>query len=77
MTLIDLLLDITEQDMSKIASLGLNTVRIPIGYWACDIVDEPYVQGQVVHLKNALRWAKTYDIDVMVDLHGLPGSQNG
>ncbi|KAL7412182.1 glycoside hydrolase superfamily [Mrakia frigida] len=68
---------IVEEDFKLIQAAGLNTVRIPIGYWAFDLLDEPYVQGQINHLGNALKWAKTYDLDVMVDLHGLPGSQNG
>lgn len=29
----------------------------------------------VDYLEKGLRWAKTYDLDVMIDLHTLPGSQ--
>jgi glucan 1,3-beta-glucosidase len=41
------LADITEEDFQLIQAAGLNTVRIPIGYWAFDLNDEPYVQGQI------------------------------
>ena len=40
----------TRDDFEDIKSAGLNSVRIPIGYWAVDVNDqEPYVSGQVSH----------------------------
>ncbi|CAD6586594.1 MAG: hypothetical protein TREMPRED_004495, partial [Tremellales sp. Tagirdzhanova-0007] len=38
---------------------------------------EPYVQGQLPYLERALYWSDEYGIDVLLDLHGLPGGQNG
>jgi glucan 1,3-beta-glucosidase len=56
----------------------LNHVRIPIGYWAYDIAPhEPFINGQHDYLLKAISWAQTYNIKVIVDLHGAPGSQNG
>jgi aryl-phospho-beta-D-glucosidase BglC (GH1 family) len=58
--------------------LRLNHVRVPIGYWAWDIEDgEPYIQGQLPYLRNAVDWASKYGLKVLIDLHGAPGSQNG
>ena len=58
--------------------MGLNFVRIPIGYWAFQLLDnDPYVQGQVQYLEKALGWARKNNIRVWIDLHGAPGSQNG
>lgn len=69
---------IVEDDIKQIASLGLNFVRIPIGYWAFLALDEdPYVQGQVKYLDQALEWCKKYNIQAWIDLHAVPGSQNG
>ncbi|KAL7422509.1 hypothetical protein Q5752_003157 [Cryptotrichosporon argae] len=69
---------ITETDFANIAAAGLNHVRIPIGYWAYDVSDgEPYVQGQAAYLEQAIGWARNHGLKVMVDLHGVPGSQNG
>ncbi|EDK43323.1 glucan 1,3-beta-glucosidase precursor [Lodderomyces elongisporus NRRL YB-4239] len=69
---------ITEDDFQQISYLGINMVRIPIGYWAFQLLDnDPYVQGQVEYLDKALEWARTHGLKVWVDLHGAPGSQNG
>jgi len=69
---------ITEDDFAEIAKVGLNHVRIPIGYWAVAPRDEdPYVQGQLDVLDKAIQWARTSKLKVMLDLHGAPGSQNG
>ena len=53
-------------------------MRIPIGYWAFQIESwEPYCQGQLPYLQQAIQWARQYGIKVLIDLHGAPGSQNG
>ncbi|KAK0315688.1 hypothetical protein LTR29_015683 [Friedmanniomyces endolithicus] len=53
-------------------------IRIPLGYWAVDLLDyEPYVSGQYTYLVRAVQWAKELGLNVMIDLHGAPGSQNG
>ncbi|WPH01774.1 glucan 1,3-beta-glucosidase [Acrodontium crateriforme] len=69
---------ITEGDFAEMKSMGLNFVRIPIGYWSVTPNNgDPYVQGAYDYLGNALDWAKANDIMVLIDLHGVPGSQNG
>jgi hypothetical protein len=36
----------TEKDFADIAAAGLNFVRIPIGFWAIDAInDEPFLVG--------------------------------
>ena len=63
---------------SVCADFRLNHVRIPIGYWAFDVAPgEPYIQGQKPYLLNAIGWAAKYNLKVIIDLHGAPGSQNG
>lgn len=68
----------TEQDFKDIKSYGLNLVRIAVGYWAFQkLPDDPYVQGQEKFVDQAIKWAKENDLNVWIDLHGVPGSQNG
>ena len=69
---------ITEDDFTQIGQNGLNHVRIPIGYWAVAPLDgDPYVQGQLNVLDQAISWARNANLKVLLDLHGAPGSQNG
>ena len=69
---------ITQDDFNQIAQIGLNHVRIPIGYWAvAPLQGDPYVQGQLTVLDQAITWARGAGLKVMLDLHGAPGSQNG
>lgn len=69
---------ITQSDFNEIASMGLNHVRIPVGYWALNpLPGDPYVQGQLSYLDQAIGWARSSGLKVILDLHGAPGSQNG
>ncbi|CAO3697397.1 unnamed protein product [Rhizopus stolonifer] len=71
---------VTEDDFKKLASVKANHVRIPVGYWAFIKPDsnEPYVSnGQKKQIERVLGYCKKYGIYAIIDLHGLPGSQNG
>lgn len=62
---------ITRDDFFQIARAGLNHVRIPIGYWAVKpLPGEPYVQGQLGYLDQAIGWARDAGVRIMIDLHG-------
>ncbi|KAI9730364.1 MAG: exo-1,3-beta-glucanase [Cirrosporium novae-zelandiae] len=67
----------TFEDFQKIAAAGINTVRIPIGYWAFQKFNDPYIQGAQVFLDKALEWCRQTGLKAWVDLHGAPLSQNG
>lgn len=69
---------ISADDFKKMASLGLNTVRIPVGYWFLEsIVDssEHFPRGGERYLDQAVQWAKDAGLYVMIELHGAPGAQ--
>lgn len=62
---------ITQDDFNQMAKAGLNHVRIPIGYWSVIPIDgEPYVQGAYEKLREALDWANSAGLKVLIDLHG-------
>ena len=60
---------------------GFNHIRIPIGYWA--FIDEPAgtpfltMAGQTDQLTRVLAAASANGLYAIIDMHGLPGSQNG
>eukprot|EP00271_Cylindrocystis_brebissonii_P009938 TRINITY_DN2565_c0_g1_i1.p1 TRINITY_DN2565_c0_g1~~TRINITY_DN2565_c0_g1_i1.p1 ORF type:complete len:718 (+),score=135.32 TRINITY_DN2565_c0_g1_i1:62-2155(+) len=70
---------VTEEDFVWLAAKGVNTVRIPVGFWiAQDPTPEaPWVPGALAHLDEAFVWALRHHIRVVVCLHAVPGSQNG
>lgn len=71
---------ITEADFKTLATVKVNHVRIPVGFWAFIKPDagEPYVTtGQKAQIERILGYCNTYNMYAIIDLHGLPGSQNG
>ncbi|KAJ3726080.1 glycoside hydrolase superfamily [Lentinula raphanica] len=77
---------ITQQDFNYLASIGINTVRLPIGYWSLGpnfLQGTPFANVSSVyenawaHVVRAINMADISGIAVLVDLHGVPGSQNG
>jgi aryl-phospho-beta-D-glucosidase BglC (GH1 family) len=70
---------ITQSDIQEMASLGLNTVRIPVGYWMHEEIvyrdSEWFPKGGFKYLERVCGWARDAGIWVIVDLHGSPGAQ--
>jgi len=70
---------ITEQDIAEIAGAGLNFLRVPLAFWAIETWDgEPYLaKTSWKYFLRLLGWARKYGLRVILDLHAVPGSQNG
>jgi glucan 1,3-beta-glucosidase len=69
---------ITERDIEEIASFGINTVRVPIGYWITGEDNDVYAPGALKYLDLLIKeWANKYNIAVLLSLHAHKGSQNG
>uniref|UniRef100_A0A5B6YQG3 Uncharacterized protein n=1 Tax=Davidia involucrata TaxID=16924 RepID=A0A5B6YQG3_DAVIN len=70
---------IVEDDFKFMSQNGLNAVRIPVGWWIRfdQTPPKPFVGGSLQSLDNAFTWAQKYNMKVIVDLHAVPGSQNG
>ncbi|KAH8666634.1 glycoside hydrolase superfamily [Xylariales sp. PMI_506] len=70
---------VTEQTFIEIAAAGLDHVRIPYSYWAVQLYDDdPYVfRTSWRYLLRGIEWARKHGLRVNLDLHALPGSQNG
>ncbi|KAG8693790.1 hypothetical protein FRC09_010298, partial [Ceratobasidium sp. 395] len=67
----------TQEHVDKIANAGLNTVRIPLGYWIIEPLvhrsTEFFPRGGLKWLKNGLQMLKDKGINVILDHHALPG----
>ena len=77
---------VNDSDFQYLSSIGINTVRLPIGYWSlgpsfCQGTPfEPFsdvYQNSWSRVVRAINSAAEAGIGVLVDLHGAPGSQNG
>lgn len=66
---------ITETDFKHIADLGFDFVRLPVGYWLFEETDD-FIDGED-YVSRAFAWAAQYRLGVVLDFHGLQGSQNG
>lgn len=66
---------VSEEDFAFIAKRGLNLVRIPVPFFIFG--DRPPYPGCVEYLDKAFDWAEKYGLKILIDLHTVPGSQNG
>jgi len=77
----------TNDDFAKMKSLGLNSIRLPVGWWyfgdAAGVDRKPYtVPTQTIKdldhpITKMIKLAQANGLAVILDLHGAPGSQNG
>ncbi|KAL8765735.1 MAG: hypothetical protein Q9209_007300 [Squamulea sp. 1 TL-2023] len=70
---------IKENDFKQIQAAGFDHVRISYSYWAVTTYPgDPYVPKiSWRYLLRAIEYCRKYGLRVNLDLHGLPGSQNG
>ena len=66
---------ITEKDFKQVADWGLNLVRLPVPFFVFGD-REPYI-GCIEYVDKAFDWAEKYGVQILLDLHTVPGSQNG
>lgn len=69
---------IRKEDFRAIRDMGLNSVRVPFGYWVVlgPGAGEPYVGPALDILDRAVEWAEEYNLEVLLDLHGCPGGES-
>ncbi|MCJ1475088.1 hypothetical protein MMC13_003748 [Lambiella insularis] len=70
---------ITDTDLAEMQSYGLNTIRIPVGYWIFEGLvyqdSEHFPQGGLQYLENLCASATARGMYIIIDLHGAPGAQ--
>ncbi|KAF2837873.1 glycoside hydrolase family 5 protein [Patellaria atrata CBS 101060] len=70
---------ITENDIAAMSNYGINTIRIPVGYWIMESIvyrdSEHFPRGGLPYLERVCNWASNYGFYIIIDLHGAPGAQ--
>lgn len=66
---------ITEQDIQWLARHGITHLRVPIGYWLFG--DHPPLANGIQYLDTLFTWAESHHMNILLSIHGAPGSQNG
>ena len=67
---------IQESDISRIALLGLNCLRVPFHYRIVENAPYRYRSEGIAYLDRVVQWARRYHLWVILDFHGAPGCQN-
>ncbi|KAJ7089803.1 glycoside hydrolase family 5 protein [Mycena belliarum] len=69
-----------QDDVDALVAAGINTVRIPLGYWIVEpLVDrrtESYPRGGLGQLRRGLKQLQAAGIVAILDHHALPGVQS-
>ncbi|PQE10600.1 Glucan endo-1,6-beta-glucosidase B protein [Rutstroemia sp. NJR-2017a WRK4] len=70
---------ITSADISEMSSYGINTIRIPVGYWMMESLvysdSEHFPQGGLTYLESICAAAANAGMYIIIDMHGAPGAQ--
>ncbi|CAK9019947.1 unnamed protein product [Durusdinium trenchii] len=70
---------ITQQDLHWLRyEGGIDAVRLPVGFWCIDDFAKgtPFLSTQR-YVDAVFDWAEKYGLKILLELHGLVGSQNG
>ncbi len=67
---------IGETDFARISGWGFNCIRLPFNARLIETQPYHYDENGLGYLDCAVRWAKKYDLGVILDLHAACGAQN-
>jgi endoglucanase len=68
-----------ENDVKFLAKSGVNAIRLPLNYrhFESDMAPFEYMESGFKRVDQALEWCEKHSIYVILDLHSVPGWQNG
>ena len=64
---------ITEEDIARVASWGLDHVRLPIDYDNFEREDGTDIPEGYRHIDDCIAWCKKYNLNMVLDLHKTQG----
>ena len=64
---------VTEDDIAKIADMGLDHVRMPVDYNVIQTEDGELIESGMKHIEDCVNWCKKYGLNILIDLHKTCG----
>ena len=64
---------ILEEDIRKIASWGLDHVRLPVDYNVIQTDDGQFIESGFAHIDRAIAWCEKYGLNLVLDIHKACG----
>lgn len=66
---------ITRNDIARIASWGMDHVRLPVDYFTFEDDNNPgvYKEEALFYIDQCLAWCKEFGLNMILDLHAAPG----
>lgn len=64
---------ITEKDIEKIASMGLDHVRMPVDYNVIQTDDGKLIESGMAYIESCVNWCKKHGLNIVIDLHKTCG----
>lgn len=64
---------ITEDDIKKIASFGLDHVRVPVDYMLIENEDGSVLEEGYGYIDNCITWCRRHGLHMVIDLHKTYG----
>ena len=64
---------IKEEDIQRIASWGLDHVRVPVDYYLVETKDGTYKEKGFAYIERCLDWCEKYSLNMILDLHKTAG----
>jgi len=66
---------IQEKDIARIASWGMDHLRLPVDYPIFESDENPgvFMESGLQYIDNCLEWCKKNGINLVLDLHHAPG----
>jgi endoglucanase len=66
---------ITRSDIARIASWGMDHIRLPVDYFTFEDDTQPgvYKEEALIYIDHCLEWCCEFGLNMILDLHAAPG----
>ena len=64
---------ITEEDAARVASWGIDHIRLPIDYYLVETREGEEITEGYTYIDNCIEWCKKYGLNMILDVHKTAG----